>query len=41
MFCDATVIDRDLARLPEADILAATVRATVTAGTVRYENGLA
>jgi predicted amidohydrolase YtcJ len=41
MFCDATVIDRDLARLSEADILAATVRATVTAGTVRYENGLA
>ena len=41
MFCDATVVDRDLALLPEADILAATVRATVTAGTVRYESGLA
>jgi predicted amidohydrolase YtcJ len=40
MACDATVVDRDLARLPEADILAATVRATVTGGVVRYESGL-
>jgi hypothetical protein len=40
MACDATVVDRDLARLPEADILAASVRATVTGGIVRYESGL-
>jgi hypothetical protein len=40
MLCDATVVDRDLAGLPEADILAATVRATVTGGVVRYEDGL-
>jgi predicted amidohydrolase YtcJ len=40
MACDATVVDRDLARLPEADILAAAVRATITAGAIRYENGL-
>jgi predicted amidohydrolase YtcJ len=40
MACDATVIDRDLARLPEADILAAMVRATITGGIVRYESGL-
>lgn len=41
MVCDATVVDRDIARLPEADILAAAVRATVTGGVVRYEDGLA
>ncbi len=40
MVCDATIVDRDLAQLSEADILAATVRATVTGGIVRYENGL-
>jgi len=40
MACDATVIDRDLARLPESDILTAAVRATVTGGVVRYESGL-
>ena len=41
MVCDATVVDRDLARLPEADVLAAAVRATVTGGVVRYDDGLA
>ena len=40
MFCDATVLDRDLARLPESEILAAAVRATVTGGVVRHESGL-
>ena len=40
MFCDATVLDRDLAGLPENDILAAAVRATVTGGVVRHESGL-
>ena len=40
MYCDATVIDRDLARLPEEDICAARVRATITGGVVRHESGL-
>ena len=40
MLCDATVVDRDLATLPEEDILAARVRATITGGVVRYESGL-
>ena len=40
MLCDATVIDRDLATLPEEDIVAARVRATITGGVVRYESGL-
>ncbi|MDQ2952539.1 MAG: amidohydrolase family protein, partial [Chloroflexota bacterium] len=40
MLCDATVIDRDLATLPEEDIVAARVSATITGGVVRYEAGL-
>ncbi len=41
MLCDAAVVDRDLARVPEEEIATATVRATITGGTVRHENGLA
>ena len=41
MLCDAAVVDRDLARVPEAEIATASVRATVTGGVVRYEDGLA
>lgn len=37
---DATVVDRDLARLREDEILGAEVRATITAGVIRYANGL-
>ncbi len=37
---DATVVDRDLATLREDEILEATVRATITAGVVRFENEL-
>ena len=40
MLCDAAVVDRDLARVPEAEIAEATVRATITGGVVRYESGL-
>jgi predicted amidohydrolase YtcJ len=40
MQCDATVVDRDLARVPEAEIATSAVRATVTGGVVRYEGGL-
>ncbi len=39
-WCDATVVDRDLARCAEPEIAEARVRATVTAGTVRYAEGL-
>lgn len=41
MRCDATVVDRDLAALPPREWLDARVRATVTHGIVRYEEGLA
>jgi predicted amidohydrolase YtcJ len=37
---DATVVDRDLAALREDELLEADVRATITAGVVRYANGL-
>lgn len=40
MWCDATVVDRDLARASEDELLAARVRATVTGGVVRYAEGL-
>jgi predicted amidohydrolase YtcJ len=40
MRCDATVIDRDLARSSEDELLAARVRATVTGGVVRFADGL-
>jgi len=38
--CDATVVDRDLARCDEQELLAARVRATVTDGVVRFADGL-
>ena len=41
MRCDATVVDRDLAELPEDEVLTARVRATITDGVVRYADGLA
>ena len=41
MRCDATVLDRDLATLGEAELLQAKVRGTVTGGVVRYADGLA
>ncbi|MGH2492571.1 MAG: amidohydrolase [Candidatus Limnocylindria bacterium] len=40
MRCDATVVDRDLTRGSEDELLAARVRATVTDGVVRYADGL-
>ena len=40
MRCDATVVDRDLARCAEDELLEARVRATITAGVVRYSDGL-
>ena len=40
MRCDATVVDRDLARCTEDELLEARVRATITAGVVRYSDGL-
>ena len=40
MRCDATVVDRDLARCAEDELLDARVRATITAGVVRYSDGL-
>src|SRR5207302_25029 len=39
--CDATVVDRDLAKLNESELLEAQVRATITDGVVRYADGLA
>jgi predicted amidohydrolase YtcJ len=41
MRCDATVVDRDLAKLAENELLEAKVRATITDGVVRYADGLA
>jgi predicted amidohydrolase YtcJ len=40
MRCDATVVDLDLARLAEDELLAARVRATITDGVVRFADGL-
>jgi hypothetical protein len=40
MRCDATVVDRDLTRCSEDELLAARVRATITDGVVRYADGL-
>ncbi len=41
MRCDATIVDRDLAKVHESEILEAKVRGTVTDGVVRYADGLA
>jgi predicted amidohydrolase YtcJ len=41
MRCDATVVDRDLAKVEENEILAAKVIGTITDGVVRYADGLA
>ena len=41
MRCDATVVDRDLAKLKEDELLDAKVIATITDGVVRYADGLA
>ncbi len=41
MRCDATVVDRDLAKLKEDDLLEAKVSATITDGIVRYADGVA
>jgi predicted amidohydrolase YtcJ len=41
MRCDATVVDRDLAKLREDELLEAKVSATITDGVVRYADGLA
>jgi len=38
--CDATVMAADLARIPPAEWLGLAVRATITDGIVRYEDGL-
>jgi predicted amidohydrolase YtcJ len=40
MRCDATVVDRDLAKLDGNELLEAKVRATITDGAVRYADGL-
>ena len=40
MRCDATVVDRDLAKLKEDELLQARVSATITDGVVRYANGV-
>ena len=40
MRCDATVVDRDLARCSEDELLDARVRATITGGVVRFAEGL-
>ena len=40
MRCDATVVDRDLARCSEDELLDARVRATITGGVVRFADGL-
>lgn len=39
-WCDAVVLDRDLFREPPEAMLHTKVRATITAGEVRYEDGL-
>jgi predicted amidohydrolase YtcJ len=40
MRCDATVVDRDLAKLEGNELLEAKVRAAITDGVVRYANGV-
>jgi len=40
MRCDATVVDRDLAKLKEDELLETRIRATITDGVVRYADGL-
>ncbi len=40
MRCDATVVDRDLARCSEDELLEARVRATITDGVVRFADGI-
>ncbi len=40
MRCDATIVDRDLAKLEGNELLEAKVRATITDGVVRYADGL-
>ncbi len=41
MRCDATIVDRDLAKVEESEILGAKVSGAVTDGVVRYADGLA
>ncbi|HYK99441.1 MAG TPA: amidohydrolase family protein, partial [Candidatus Acidoferrales bacterium] len=41
MRCDATVLDRDLATLSEAELLQARITGTITGGVVRHADGLA
>jgi predicted amidohydrolase YtcJ len=41
MRCDATVVDRDLAKIEENELLQAKVSATITDGVVRYADGVA
>ena len=41
MRCDATIVDRDIAKIHEGEILEAKVSGTVTDGVVRYADGLA
>jgi predicted amidohydrolase YtcJ len=41
MRCDGTVVDRDLAKLKQNELLDARVSATITDGVVRYASGLA
>jgi hypothetical protein len=41
MRCDATVVDRDLGKLKDDELLEAKVSATITDGVVRYADGLA
>jgi hypothetical protein len=40
MRCDATVVDRDLARRSEDELLDVRVRATITDGVVRFADGI-
>jgi len=40
MMADATVLDRDITRVKEQELLDARVRATITGGVVRYADGI-
>ena len=40
MRCDATVVDRDLAKLEESEIVEAKISGAITGGVVRYASGL-
>ena len=40
MRADATVVDRDLARASESELLDARVIGTITSGVVRFADGL-